>query len=190
MNNDLQEVPPIGENLKRERTARHLSLGALAETSGISKAMLSQIESGRVNPTLVTLWKAAQALQVDINLLIGGKAKKPEHFSFLGAKQQAVIADETGKTEFKLLTAPEMHKELEMYYVTMRPGAVHRSEPHAAGCGEFILVVKGRVRVTAGSRTAELGEGDFLAYQGDLPHQLENLGDGETVLHMTDLTLR
>lgn len=190
MNDDFQEVPPIGENLKRERTARHLSLGALAETSGISKAMLSQIESGRVNPTLVTLWKAAQALQVDINLLIGGKAKKPEHFSFLGARQQAVIADETGGTEFKLLTAPEMHKELEMYYVTMRPGAVHRSEPHAAGCGEFILVVKGRVRVTAGSRTAELGEGDFLAYQGDLPHQLENLSDGETVFHMTDLTLR
>jgi len=184
------EIPPVGENLKRERTARHLSMGALAESSGISKAMLSQIESGRVNPTLVTLWKAAQALEVDIGLLVGGKAKKPEHFSFLGAGQQAVIADETGGTEFKLLTAPELHKGLEMYYVTMHPGAVHSSEPHAAGCGEFVLVVKGRVRVTAGSHTAELGEGDFLAYQGDLPHRLENLDDGETVLHMTDLSLR
>lgn len=188
MNEEPLKVPPVGANLKHERTQRHLSLGALAELSGISKAMLSQIESGRVNPTLVTLWKASQALGVDIGLLIGGSAKKPERFSFLASGRQASIVDEPGKTEFRLLTAPGMHPGLEMYLVTMKPGAVHRSEPHAAGCEEFVLVIKGRVRVTAGSRSAELAGGDFLAYQGDLAHSLENLDDGETVLHMTDLT--
>ena len=189
MNGEPLKVPPVGENLKRERTQRHLSMGALAELSGISKAMLSQIESGRVNPTLVTLWKASQALGIDIGLLIGGAAKKPERFSLLSAARQATIVDESGGTEFRLLTAPGMHPGLEMYLVTMKPGAVHRSDPHAAGCEEFILVVKGRIRVTAGSRTAELNEGDFLAYQGDLPHKLENLESGEAVCHMTDLTV-
>ena len=66
-------IPPVGKNLKKERLARHLSLGALSEASGISKAMLSQIESGRVNPTLVTLWKAAHALGVELSVLIDGK---------------------------------------------------------------------------------------------------------------------
>jgi transcriptional regulator with XRE-family HTH domain len=49
----------IAENLKRLRTTRHLSLGKLAELSGVSKVILSQIEKGDSNPTINTLWKIA-----------------------------------------------------------------------------------------------------------------------------------
>ena len=181
------DIPPVGKNLKKERLARHLSLGALAESSGISKAMLSQIESGRVNPTLVTLWKAAHALGVDLTVLIDGKSKKPERFTFIPASRLMCIAYDEGKVEFKILTAPGIPDRLEMYFVTLSPGAKHYSEPHPAGCEEYVLVTRGKIRVTSGENTAELAAGDFLAYQGDLPHSLENIGPETAEIHMTDL---
>ena len=181
------DIPPVGKNLKKERMARHLSLGALAEASGISKAMLSQIESGRVNPTLVTLWKAAHALGVDLSVLIDGKSKKPERFTFIPASRLMSIAYDEGNVEFKILTAPGIPDSLEMYLVKLSGGAKHHSEPHPAGCEEYVLVTKGKVRVTSGTNTADLGPGDFLAYQGDLPHSLENIGSEPAEIHMTDL---
>ncbi|MBR7104522.1 MAG: helix-turn-helix transcriptional regulator [Lentisphaeria bacterium] len=181
------DIPPVGKNLKKERLARHLSLGALSEASGISKAMLSQIESGRVNPTLVTLWKAAHALGVELAVLIDGKNKKPEHFTFIPGSRLMSIAYDEGKVIFKILTAPGIPDRLEMYHVSILPGARHHSEPHPSGCEEYVLVTRGQVRVTSGDNTAELGPGDFLAYQGDLPHSLENIGPETAELHMTDL---
>ena len=181
------DIPPVGKNLKKERLSRHLSLGALAEASGISKAMLSQIESGRVNPTLVTLWKAAHALGVDLTVLIDGKSKKPERFTFIPASRLMSISYDEGNVEFKILTAPGVPDRLEMYLVKLAGGAKHYSEPHPVGCEEYVLVTKGKVRVTSGGNSAELETGDFLAYQGDLPHSLENIGDEPAEIHMTDL---
>ena len=180
-------IPPVGKNLKKERLARHLSLGALSEASGISKAMLSQIESGRVNPTLVTLWKAAHALDVELSVLIDGKSKKPERFTYVPGSRLMSIGYEEGTVEFKILTAPGVPDRLEMYLVKMQPGAKHHSEPHPAGCEEYVLVTRGKVRVSSGENTVELKAGDFLAYQGDLPHCLENIGGEPAELHMTDI---
>ena len=74
-----------------------------------------------------------------------------------------------------------------MYHIKLRPGAKHVSEPHADGCQEFVLVQSGKVRVTNGNNRTELAAGDFLAYRGDLPHCLENIGKTDADLHMTDL---
>ncbi|MCH3927031.1 MAG: helix-turn-helix domain-containing protein [Atopobiaceae bacterium] len=59
---DISQI--LGQNLHRLRTERQLSLGQLAEKSGLSKVMLSQIEKGTSNPTVNTLWKIANGLGV------------------------------------------------------------------------------------------------------------------------------
>lgn len=186
-NNSELDIPPIGENLKRERMKKHLSLGELSRQSGISKAMLSQIESGRVNPTLVTLWKAAHALDMDVSVLIEGKKNKQDFFCKSTPAQQAKILSDDGQAEFMILSAPGVPDALEMYHLKLKPGARHSSDPHADGCREFVLVQNGRIRITNGADQAELSAGDFLAYRGDLPHSIENIGKGEADVHMTDL---
>lgn len=186
VNDAVLEIPPVGENLKRERMARNLSLGDLAKGSGISKGMLSQIESGKVNPTLVTLWKAAHAMNMDIGELIGSKKVQSDYFCKLARDQQARIVSEDGKTQFLILSAPDLPAALEMYHMTLLPGALHCSEPHEEGCREFLLVHKGKVRVKSGENAAELSAGDFLAYRGDLVHSVENLSSGSAELHLTD----
>ena len=57
----MENPPMIGKNIQRIRNSRKLTLNVLSERSGVSKAMLSQIESDKVNPTVATVWKIAQA---------------------------------------------------------------------------------------------------------------------------------
>ena len=187
VNKKAEKVPPVGQNLKQERIKHHLSLGELAAASGISKAMLSQIESGKVNPTLVTIWKIANALSVDIAVLIKGE-EKADYFHRLSDEQQAEILSDDGKVLFKILTAPSMPEGLEMYHITVEPGAIHVSEPHSSGCKEFVFVFKGSVTVTNGEHRLVLNQGDFLAYDGGLPHSIENHTKKSAELHMTDFS--
>lgn len=66
----MQTPPMIGKNIQRIRSARKLTLNVLSERSGVSKAMLSQIESDKVNPTVATVWKIARGLNVELNDLL------------------------------------------------------------------------------------------------------------------------
>ena len=155
--------------------------------SGISKTMLSQIESGRVNPTLVTLWKVSAALSVEIAELISGRRKEPEFFYRLSAEEQACITSDNGEVSFRILSVPGLPDGLEMYHITVAPRAVHRSEPHARGSREIVLAERGRIRITSGDRESLLEPGDFLAYRGDLVHTIENVGDEPAALHLTGI---
>ena len=60
----------IGENLKRLRAEKALSLDAVAKLSGVSKSMLGQIERGEVNPTISTMWRIASGLKVSFTALV------------------------------------------------------------------------------------------------------------------------
>jgi len=66
----MENPPMIGKNIQRIRSSRKLTLNVLSERSGVSKAMLSQIESDKVNPTVATVWKIARGLNVELNDLL------------------------------------------------------------------------------------------------------------------------
>src|SRR5438067_12758796 len=68
-------TPIVGENLRRLRTQRGLSLERLAQISGVSRAMLGQIELGQSAPTINVLWKIARALEVTFSALISARTQ-------------------------------------------------------------------------------------------------------------------
>ena len=76
-----KKLLPIGDTIKEIRKEKRLTLGVLAEKSGVSKAMLSQIESDKVNPTVATLWKISTGLEVDINELTRVISIKKRNFT-------------------------------------------------------------------------------------------------------------
>jgi quercetin dioxygenase-like cupin family protein len=71
-----------------------------------------------------------------------------------------------------------------MYLVTFAPGGALRSAPHFPHTEEFLTVVTGSVRVRAGDRDATLEQGDFIRYQCDVDHDIENLSEHESLVHM------
>jgi transcriptional regulator with XRE-family HTH domain len=178
------QPPLIGSNSRARRTKQGLTLNVLAERSGVSKAMLSQIESDKVNPTVATVWKIARGLDVDINELLAGTDEPVRHFHLTRHDDIPVLDTDEEGLHMKVLTPLSLVEDLEMYLLTFTRGGELRSRAHFPRTEEFLTVIDGRIRVRAGERVEELGTGDFIRYQCDVDHDIENIGDGEALVHM------
>jgi len=174
---------PFGGRLRAARTARHLTLGQLSELAGVSKAMLSQIEQDKVNPTVAVMLKIAGALQVRIDELIDSPSRSnivriipssDERYTFL--------ADP--KCTIRTLSPLNLEKNIEFYKVTLEQGAELASEPHFPGTEEFLYVDRGKVRVTTGPQEAEVGRGDSIHYRADVAHRITNVGKSRVEAYM------
>ena len=173
----------IGGNVRKKRHERHWSLDELADSSGVSKATLSQIESGRVNPTVATLWKIAQSLETELSQLIRNEGEIFRTFSVTRSGDLPRLTGTTG-VEIKVLSPITMAGKLELYFLTLEPGAVLASEAHEPGSCELITVISGTVEVEAGRNSVRLESGDVLNYQCDTSHRISNPGKVAATLHM------
>lgn len=178
------QPPMIGSNIREIRKQEGLTLEVLAERSGVSKAMLSQIEAEKVNPTVATVWKIARGLGVEINRLLRGGGAAVRRFQVTKRDEiMALDTDEDG-LHISVLTPVQLVDDLEMYLLTLAPGRALRSGPHFPRTEEFLTVIRGSIRVRAGDREASLGQGDFIRYQCDVDHDIENTATGESEVHM------
>ncbi len=177
------EPPQIGGNMQRIRKEQGLTLDVLSEKSGVSKAMLSQIESDKVNPTVATVWKIAQGLKVEINELLAGGAQR-RRFSVARHDEITTIETDEEGLHMKVLSPISMVEDLEMYLLTFEVGGSLRSAPHFPRTEEYLTVFTGSVRVTAGDNVSELSAGDFVSYHCDIEHAIENTGAGVAQVHL------
>lgn len=181
----MQTPPMIGKNIQRIRSARKLTLNVLSERSGVSKAMLSQIESDKVNPTVATVWKIARGLNVELNDLLEADDEPKRIFSLNPAAEDALkLEKKQDGITIRVLSPLSMVEELEMYLLTFEPHAALVSEPHFPGTQEYLTIVKGAVKVTVGDNTAELKRGDFLMYHCDTDHAIRNESNQPAIVHM------
>jgi len=178
------QPPSVGRNIQRIRRQQQLTLGILAERSGVSKAMLSQIESEKVNPTVATVWKIARGLEVELDELLKGAQAPVRKFLVARQEEHTTLKGPQGSPRIEVLSPLAMAEDLELYLLTFEPAAVLRSSPHAPQTEEYLTVVDGRVKVSVGDKSSELGPGDFIIYNCDVEHAIENLADGPSRVHM------
>jgi transcriptional regulator with XRE-family HTH domain len=172
--------------LRELRAARRWSLEDLSQASGVSRSMLSQIERGRVNPTLAVTLSIARAL----GLSIGEFLESPGAASSLHVIRHGDHAYHYRSDDdcvIRTLSPLNLEKDVEFYQVTLRPGGVLRSAPHFSGTREFLTVEKGRVRVESGGDAETLHAGDSVSYRADLPHAIANAGRAEAVVFLVDI---
>ena len=170
------EVPLVGDNLKRERRKQHLTLDALALASGVSKAMLSQIEANKVNPTIGTLWKVVSALNIDFDSLLKGGHSPYKKFDITRAENITCLKTGQSDALFQVLSPLSMADSLELHLVTLPPGCVHTSSAHVPGTEEYLTILEGDVTVSAGENQAQLTPGDVFVLQTDIDHTIANYG--------------
>ncbi|MBE6385553.1 MAG: helix-turn-helix domain-containing protein [Lentisphaerae bacterium] len=180
---DIATPKVIGSNVRKKRHERHWSLDELAESSGVSKATLSQIESGRVNPTVATLWKIAQSLETELSMLIRSEEETVRTFAVTREGDLPRLTGTSG-VKIKVLSPITLAGELEFYFLTLDPGAVLASEAHEPGSHEMITVISGTLDVEAGRNSIRLNAGDVLNYQCDISHRISNPGTEPATLHM------
>ena len=174
----------IGKNIEMLRNRQNLTLNVLAERSGVSKEMLSQIESDNVNPTVATVWKIAKGLGVELHDLLAGDGTVHRKFTVNRSEAIQVLDTADNGVSIKVFSPLEMAGDLEIYLLVFDPKAKLSSEPHYVGTEEFLTILKGSVKVTAGGNTVELHKGDFLAYHADIAHVIANETNTTAAVHM------
>jgi transcriptional regulator with XRE-family HTH domain len=175
-------TPLVGHNLRRLRVRRGLSLERLAQASGVSRAMLSQVELGRSTPTITVVWRIARALEVPFSALIATKAAHGH--AVLRRREAKVLSSHDGAFTSRALFPFDEPRRTEFYELRLGPGATERADPHPPGTVENLVVSSGRVEIeVAGDRQA-LEPGDAIVFHADAPHAYVNEGRAEAVLYL------
>jgi transcriptional regulator with XRE-family HTH domain len=175
-------TPVLGQNLRRLRTRRGLSLERLAERSGVSRAMLSQVELGNSTPTINVLWKISTALEIPFSALIAEGRQEP--VAVLRAAASKLLTSHDGGFSSRALFPFEGQRRVEFYELRLAPGAVENAEPHSPGTVENLVVSAGAVEIALEGKTVHLEVGDAVVFHADVPHAYRNPGAAEARLYL------
>lgn len=179
----IGQPPPIGKNIMSQRKLKKLSLDELAKRSGVSKSMLSQIEKDKTNPTIVTAWKIARALDLSIqDLMDTGSSNIIEVIRYNDAP---VIYSEDKLCEVRIKSPIHMTDNLELYQMIFKPGGKNISTPHFPKAEEFLTVISGQIKVTSGNYSTLLNKGDTARYKADVEHIIENVSTEDSEAFLT-----
>jgi transcriptional regulator with XRE-family HTH domain len=167
MPNEIVKV--VGENLKRLRAERTLSLSDLARASNVAKATLSALEGGRGNPTLETLSALAAALQVPMGDLI--TAADPEPVTVVRADEGTDIPGTAN--DLRLIARFTPGGTVEVYEASWPKRSTRNAGGHGPGTREHVFVTRGGLKVGPVGREVGLAGGDYATFAADDPHLYE-----------------
>jgi transcriptional regulator with XRE-family HTH domain len=172
----------IGPRVRALREAMDLSLRDLAERSGVSAPMLSQVERGETSPTLAVATRIAAGLELRLSQLLRLDESSPVTVVRAGEGRRAG----TNEHRVEILTAPLPGPRAELSRHVLAPGASTggAGDPpmHEAGSRETALVERGPVVLVLDGERHDLGTGDCVTFDADLDHRFENPGEEEAVL--------
>ncbi len=175
-------APVVGGNLRRLRMRRGLSLEKLAQKSGVSRAMLGQIELGQSAPTINVLWKIARALDVTFATLI--QAREAGGTTVLKKSTAKVLASQDGRFSSRALFPFDGPRRAEFYELRLAPKATEEAEAHAPGTVENLVVSDGQLELVVGKETHRLETGDAILFEADVAHSYVNVGARECVMFL------
>jgi XRE family transcriptional regulator, regulator of sulfur utilization len=169
----------VGTRIRSLREAMDLSLRDLAERSGVSAPMLSQVERGETSPTLAVAERIAGGLELSLSQLL--RLDETDGVTVVRAAERRRGGGP--RHGYEVLTPPLPGLRAEVSLHSLAPGA-STAEPddppmHEPGSRETAVVVEGPLSFVCGGRAHELASGDSVTFDADLPHHFENPGDAD-----------
>jgi transcriptional regulator with XRE-family HTH domain len=160
----------LADNVRALRESRGLSQKDMARLAGVPRATWAHLESGGANPTLAVLRRAAQALSVPFEELLGEPAPSARHYprSGLTERRRGEVVVRT------LLPHPVPGMVLER--LELPTGARLVGTPHTAGTREYLTCEIGRLELIASGERFLLEAGDVVVFRGDQRHSYVNAG--------------
>jgi transcriptional regulator with XRE-family HTH domain len=175
-------VRAVAANVRALRLQAGFTLADLAAAAGLGKSTLAQLESGRANPSVETLWAIAAALQVPFARIV--EEERPSLRVVRARDVPAMRSEETPGWAGRLLTASHRRGTFDLYALDLEAGAVRHADAHHAGVVEHVIVVVGHLRAGPQSGPVELAAGDLVSFAADVPHVYEAIETVHAVLLM------
>jgi transcriptional regulator with XRE-family HTH domain len=173
---DVEEIH-VGEKVKTLREKKGLSLKELAELTGFSAALLSQMENHLVSPSLGTIIKLAKALGVRVGDFLGETEGEP--FAIVRKDERKTVSRFASKEgvkygySYESLGFEKKNRHMEPFIVTLEPATVKASKTSVHDGEEFIFVLEGEMEVILGNHTDVLYPGDSIYYDSNIPHRVQ-----------------
>ena len=184
MPTDTASPNGVGSRIKALREAMDLSLRDLAERSGVSAPMLSQVERGETSPTLHVATRIAAGLELRLSQLL--RLDEDGAVTIVRRAERRAGPTVVAGHSYEILTPPLPGQRAELSRHTLAPGAVTGGpgDPprHEPGSRETALVERGTVVLHCDGQRYELLDGDCVTFDADLTHHFENPGPEEAVL--------
>ncbi len=160
----------VAENLKHIRGVRQMSLPSLARQSGVARATLYQMEAGRANPTIDTLFSIATVLGVTLGDLVE-QCDTPQ-LEIIRASEGTRVTGEA--LEARLIRRlPNSGAVFELFDFTVQSGTRTETHEHLAGVFEHVLVLAGRLLAGPVEDPCLMSAGDYLCFRADRHHLYE-----------------
>ncbi|CAD7031565.1 MULTISPECIES: helix-turn-helix domain-containing protein [Rhizobium/Agrobacterium group] len=166
----------IGATVRQLRNAKGMSLQQLADSSGVSVGMISQIERDLANPSMRVLTAIRRALNVSIQEMFGEQPDEaPEQGDppFVRRLKDRPQID-LGLLKKELLTASG-HHHLQIMILRVEPGGVSGNTALSYPAEKGGLVLSGELTLTVGEQTSTLRTGDSFVFDSALPHSFKNV---------------
>jgi transcriptional regulator with XRE-family HTH domain len=168
----------IGNKLKDIRNKRNLSLEEVAKLTGVSKAMLGQIERGQSNPTVSTLWKIATGLKVPFSFFID---KDQDDLKVVCQKDINPIIEDNNRMKLYPIFPFDANRGVEIFTIELESGCNHISTPHSDGVEEYIIVTEGEIEVNISERKFILQKGNSIRFMANKPHIYKNINQERAI---------
>jgi XRE family transcriptional regulator, regulator of sulfur utilization len=170
---------PFGGRIHRLREAMDLSLRDLAERSGVSAPMLSQVERGETSPTLSVAERIAGGLELSLSQLL--RLDEGDGVSVVRAGERRHGGGRSHRYEVLTPPLPGLRAEVSLHSLTPGASTAGPGDPpmHEPGSRETAVVEAGVLRLLCAGTRHDLDAGDAVTFDADLPHRFENPGEAE-----------
>ena len=163
----------LATTLRTLRQQREWSLSRLAQETGVSKAMLGQIERHESSPTVATLWKIATGLNVPFSTFIS--LPEADNAPAFDPQQQAMIVTPLFPWDPLL--------RFDHFSILLAPGALSESTPHETGVIEHVVVINGLLDMYIDGTWRTLKTGEGVRFAGDTAHSYRNSSEQTVHFH-------
>jgi transcriptional regulator with XRE-family HTH domain len=167
----------IGEKVRELREKKGLSLQDMANRTGYTSALLSQVENHLISPPLGALIKIAKALEVKVGTFFGEEPR--ESYAIVRRDERKHISRYASKEgvsygyAYESLGFDKKDRQMEPFLVTLEPATVKSEKLSTHDGEEFIFVLEGEMEAILGGHKDVLHPGDSIYYDSTIPHKVQ-----------------
>jgi transcriptional regulator with XRE-family HTH domain len=175
----------LGARIRSIRKERGIQLNELADKSNLSSAFLSRLERGQVSSSVANLIQIAQALGVAVAELFDGASNAARSEASVHKVEDALPEESmvSNGYRWRLLAGGKPNDDLEVFHLVFpRKDRMRMLVSHEGQ--EYCYVLSGKVRFFVGAKSFELGPGEGILTNSEIPHRAENIGRGEAQILM------
>jgi len=173
----------IGSKIREVRKQKGLTLKDVARVTGVTVSLLSQIENGKVQPSLSSLWAISKALATPVAFFFGQDTTEPMS-PVVRASEPRVVKTQNGLT-YNLLSQKVAESNVELLRIEFEKGAttdgLHQHDGFECG-----LVLEGKLEVVTDTDRHILNKGDSITLDSTAPHDMRNIAEGVTTVIWTN----